>query len=186
MTKKYNVIVCDPPWAYNNKKTGGSMKSGAESKYPTLTVDEICKLKIPADKNCILFLWVTVPLLDEGFKVLQAWGFKYKTMITWRKVMSLGLGYWFRGQTEHVLVAIKGNVKALRHQAPNFIQAKARKHSEKPEEFWELIEAALSGKGLDTRLEMFSRNPREGWDAVGYDVDGQDIRSLMNPSPNGE
>lgn len=184
--KKYNVIVADPPWAYRNKNTGGSMKSGANAKYETLTVDEVCALNIPADKNCILFLWITTPLMDEGFKVLKAWGFKYKTMITWRKTASLGLGYWFRGQTEHVLVAIKGNVKALRHQAPNFIEAKARKHSEKPEEFWELIEAALSGKELDARLEMFSRNPREGWDAVGYDVDGQDIRSLMNSSPSGE
>lgn len=177
--KKYNVIVCDPPWAYNNKNTGGSMKSGASAKYPTLTVDEICKLKIPHDKDCILFLWVTVPLLDEGFKVLSAWGFKYKTMITWHKIMSLGLGYWFRGQTEHALVAVRGKVKALRHQKGNIIQAKARKHSQKPDEFWELIEPALEGKGLDQRLEMFARQDRDGWDVMGNEIDGVDIREIL-------
>lgn len=155
------------------------MKSGSASKYPTLTVDEICDLKIPADKNCILFLWVTVPLLDEGFRVLKAWGFKYKTMLTWRKVMSLGLGYWFRGQTEHVLVATKGTIKALRYQKGNVIESKPGKHSRKPEEFWGLVESSLQDKGLDNRLEIFSRQEREGWDSMGNEIDGMDIRDVL-------
>src|SRR5690349_18054715 len=112
----YNVILADPPWSYSNKKTGGSMKSGSESKYPTMTLDELKEMNIPADKNSVLFLWATVPLLPEAFEVMKAWGFKYKTMITWRKIESNGMGFWWRGQTEHLLFRVRGNVKAFRMQ----------------------------------------------------------------------
>ncbi len=80
--KTYQVIYADPPWSYNNKRTGGSMKSGAVSKYPTMSLEDICDMSIPSDKNAVLFLWATVPLLPEAFTVMNAWGFKYKTMIT--------------------------------------------------------------------------------------------------------
>lgn len=108
--KKYKVIYADPPWSYRNKKTGGSMTSGAINQYSTMPTADICKLPIKniAHKDSVLFLWVTVPLIEDGFKVLSAWGYKYKTMLTWRKIMSLGMGYWFRGQTEHILLGIRG------------------------------------------------------------------------------
>lgn len=105
---KFQVIYADPPWSYRNKKTGGSMISGAEQKYPTMSLEEICSLKIPSDKNSVLFLWATVPLMKEAFQVMDAWGFQYKTMITWRKIMSMGMGFWWRGQCEHLLFGIKG------------------------------------------------------------------------------
>lgn len=164
----FQVIYADPPWSYKNKKTGGSMISGAEAKYPTMSVDEICSLQIPADKNAVLFLWATVPLMPEAFQVMQAWGFKYKTMITWRKIMSLGMGFWWRGQCEHLLFGVKGNVKAFRMQEPNFIQAKAEKHSQKPHAFRELIERATPH--LPDKLEMFARNKFEGWHCWGNEV----------------
>jgi N6-adenosine-specific RNA methylase IME4 len=80
-------------------------------------------MNIPAEKDSVCFLWITVPLLPDGFKVLEAWGYKYKTMITWRKIMSLGMGFWWRGQTEHLLFGIKGKIKAFRMQEKNIIEA---------------------------------------------------------------
>jgi N6-adenosine-specific RNA methylase IME4 len=166
--KKYNVIYADPPWTYQNKKTGGSMKSGALAKYPTMSIDELKVMDIPAAKDCVLFMWATVPLMPEAIDLVTAWGFKYKTMITWRKIMSLGMGFWFRGQCEHLIVAVKGNVKAFRCQHPNFIQHKALKHSEKPEVFRQLIEQVTPT--MTDRLELFARKETEGWDVFGNEV----------------
>jgi len=167
--KKYQIIYADPPWSYKNKKTGGSMKSGAEAKYPTMSIDDICKLPIRdiADKNSVLFLWATVPLLPEAFKVMDAWGYKYKTMLTWRKIMSLGMGFWFRGQTEHLLLGVKGKVKAFRIQKANFIQCKAGSHSTKPVEFRSLIDMT----GLEPKIELFARQKTKGWDVWGNEVE---------------
>jgi len=176
--KKYDIIYADPPWSYRNKNTGGSMKSGASAKYPTMSLEEIKNLPIKniSQKNAVLFLWVTVPLLPEGIQVLQQWGFKYKTMLTWRKIMSLGLGFWFRGQTEHILMGVKGNVKAFRIQKANFYQCKSMRHSQKPQFFRDLIsEAAKKTFGEEAKmLEMFARDSDEmdfeGWDKYGNQV----------------
>lgn len=170
--KKYNVIYADPAWSYKNKKTGGSMISGADAHYKTMSIQEICELPIKdiCEKDCILFLWVTVPLLPECLPVLDAWGFKYKTMFTWRKLMSLGMGYWFRGQCEHLIVATKGKVKATRMQIPNFHQCKAEKHSKKPEYFRSLITDVATKLGYDKKVELFARNETPGWDVWGNEV----------------
>lgn len=155
--KQYNVIYADPPWSYEVKKTGRDFKHGAAMNYDLMTNEDIANmpLKEITGKDCICFMWVTVPLLQEGLETLKAWGFKYKTMITWRKIMSLGMGYWYRGQCEHLIVGVKGNVKAFRQQTPNFfqseyeiaeeqcIQSKAGKHSQKPGYFRDLISNQL-------------------------------------------
>ena len=167
--KKYQIIYADPPWQYRNKKTGGSMQSGAEAKYPVMCLSDIFLTPIwkIANKDSVLFLWATVPLLDEAFSVLQTWGFRYKTAIFWRKIMSLGMGYWFRGQVEVCLMGTKGNVKAFRLQVPNFIQTKALRHSEKPEEMRRIIEMT----NLSPRIELFARRKVEGWDCWGNEVE---------------
>ena len=167
--KKYKTILADPPWQYRNKKTGGSMSSGSASKYQVLSTDEICALHIIdiIEKNAILFLWATTPLLPDAFKVMTAWGFKYKTAIYWRKIMSLGMGFWFRGQVEQCLLGVRGKVKAFRCQRPNFIQCKVGKHSEKPEEFHELIEPYV----LKPAIELYARKKREGWNVWGNEVE---------------
>lgn len=169
MSKKYQIIYADPPWEYRNKKTGGSMKSGSASKYKTLSLDKICSLDIKSisHNNSVLFLWTTTPFLQGAFSVMNAWGFKYKTALYWRKIMSLGMGFWFRGQVEVLLMGVKGKVKAFRIQKTNFIQAKAQKHSQKPEEFRKLIEETK----LMPRIELFAREPHEGWDVWGNEVD---------------
>lgn len=164
--KKYRTIVADPPWQYRNIKTGGSMCSGSAAKYPTMTTDDICNLdiikKICADDS-VLFLWSTVPMIEDALKVMRAWGYKYKTMIVWRKIMILGMGFWFRGQVELCLLGVRGNVKAFRCQKPNFIQSKVRKHSQKPEEFFELINDITP----NPKIELFARNKRKGWTTWG-------------------
>lgn len=168
MTQLYQVIYADPPWWYRNKKTGGSMKSGAASKYPTMTTTEICKLNIPAAKNAVLFLWATVPMLPDAFKVMEAWGYKYKTMLTWRKTGRKGLGYWFRGATEHLLFGIKGKIGAFRMIDDNIIEASVGQHSTKPEEFRQLIERATPH--LQAKLGLFARKESPGWDVFGNEV----------------
>ena len=169
------------------------MESGAEDKYVTMSLDDLCNLPIKSicEKDCILFLWAVVPMMPEAFKVLEAWGFTYKTMLTWRKVMSQGLGYWFRGQCEHLLVATKGSPKAFRQQVCNYYQSeydltddhvyqhKVGKHSQKPDYFRQLISKAVQVSFEEPKkLEMFARSrpgffpdhEYEGWDVYGNEV----------------
>ena len=166
---KFKTILADPPWQYKNKRTGGSLKSGAAQKYPVISLEKLKAFPINelADKDCILWLWATVPLLPEALEVMKAWGFKYKTTIFWRKIMSLGMGFWFRGQVEMLLLGIKGKIKAFRCQKTNFLQTKVRAHSEKPIEIYEWIEP-VSPK---PRLELFARRKRIGWYCWGNEIE---------------
>jgi N6-adenosine-specific RNA methylase IME4 len=188
---KYNVIYADPPWSYRDK-TGRDFEHGAEMKYRVMTNQQIMSMPIPdiSEKNAVCFMWVTVPLLPEGLATLAAWGFEYKTMITWRKIMSLGMGYWFRGQCEHLILGVRGNVKAFRQQKANFYesevfevdecyQSKAGRHSQKPGLFRDLISKAVAvsfpePKKLElfarTREGMFGDYEYEGWDVYGNEV----------------
>lgn len=168
MSKKYQVIYADPPWSYDNKKIG--RKGGSIENYNTMTLDDIMemKMKIPFDDNSVLFLWITVPLLPNGFKVMDAWGFKYKTMLTWVKMRKIGMGYYYRGQSEHLLFGVKGNIKAFRTKHKNVIASIVGKHSEKPEDFRKLIERSTFH--LPNKLELFARKESPGWDVFGDQV----------------
>ncbi len=177
---KYNVIYADPPWAYQDK-TGRNFEHGSNKKYDVMTNADIKKMPIKdiIEENAVLFLWVTVPLLPECLEVISEWGFKYKTMLTWRKIMSLGMGYWFRGQCEHLVLGVRGNVKAFRMQKANFYQCKASKHSQKPHHFRELINEAVKVSFENpTKLELFARDRNdlfpnyeyEGWDLYGNEI----------------
>lgn len=183
MGKKYQIIYCDPPWSYRNKRTGGSMNSGSDAKYPTMKFEDIYNLPVQriADDNSVLFLWATVPLLPDALEVLYNWDFDYKTAIFWRKIMSLGMGFWFRGQVELCLVGVRGKVKPFRLQKPNFLQTKALRHSEKPSEVRYLIEAT----NLFPRIELFARQKVDGWDCLGFDIDGKDIRKSIKELVDG-
>jgi N6-adenosine-specific RNA methylase IME4 len=179
--KKYNVIYADPAWSYNNKKTGGSMDSGAGAKYSTMTLQEIKDMPVKdlTQDNSICFIWATVPLMDEGIEVLKAWGFTYKTFITWEKTGILGMGHWLRVQTEHILIGVKGEVKPFGHQEKNIYRHRICEHSAKPHFFRELV-MKLASKSFDNceRLELFARSRKgmfsdyeyEGWDVWGNQV----------------
>ena len=166
---KYKTIVADPPWQYRNKRTGGSMKSGSAQKYETMSIEEICNLEIIkeiSNKDCVLFLWVTAPMLPDTFRVIDAWGFKYKTSIIWVKTRGLGMGFWFRVQFELCLVCIRGKIKPFYLPNPNLFFAPRTKHSRKPERFFQLIDPIIPRPAI----ELFAREKREDWDAWGNEI----------------
>jgi len=162
--KKYRTIVVDPPWKYKDRLPP---KHG-RIQYKLMDIEKIKSLPINklAANNCHLYLWVTNAFIRQAFEVLDAWDFKYKTMITWIKPNGLGLGHYWRNNTEHCLFAIKGEKKVLRNDMWNIIIAPRRKHSEKPPEFMACVEE-MSPR---PRLELFSRNKRKGWHVWGDEV----------------
>lgn len=161
----YDVIYADPPWEYDFK-----LRGSPDDHYPTMKTDEICELKVPAAENAILFLWATNPKLEDALKVATAWGFTYKTNLVWVKDL-WGTGYYFRGQHELLLLATKGEIQPppISARRSSVLHASRAKHSEKPEEVYEIIEAMYPGY---TYLELFARNEREGWKAWGLEVNG--------------
>lgn len=154
----FATIVIDPPWRYENVATRGA----AEDHYPTMGLDELEQLDIPAADNSHLYLWVTNAFLSNGFDLLVSWGFEYKTCLTWCKP-SIGLGNYFRNNTEHVLFGIRGKAPTLRNDIGTWFEAKKTRHSAKPESFYDLVEACSTGP----YLEMFARRRRFGWHVWG-------------------
>jgi N6-adenosine-specific RNA methylase IME4 len=133
--------------------------------------------------DAVLFIWTTNPMLPDAFAVIDAWGFKYKTCLTWHKLRCKGMGYWFRGHTEHLLLAVRGNVKAFRSQHHNILALPVHKHSEKPLRFVEIVEEVTAG--MAPRLEMFGRMARPGWEMFGNQVRVPDLLSV-GADGNGE
>ena len=172
----YQVIYADPPWAYRNKNTGGSHRSGAAQKYPTLTPSEVAALPVRAlvTRPATLWLWATAPLLPEILPVMAAWGFTYKTAIVWHKTGRKGLGYWFRGEAEFLFFGICGPVRAFRSSLPNVIAAPVAGHSCKPAAFRALIETYTPHQA---RVELFARAHAPGWTCHGLESDGRDLRA---------
>jgi len=169
---KYHVILADPPW---NERGGGKIVRGAQRHYPLMKTKEVCALPVGeiADKDCHLYLWVTNNFLPDGLLVIEAWGFSYITMITWVKD-KIGLGQYFRGQTEHCLFARKGKLPFLikdgrRAQGVTVFGARRRRHSQKPERMRRMIDH-VSGSSERRKIELFAREKVSGWDAWGYEA----------------
>ena len=162
--KKYQIILADPPWAYRVWSKKGAGRS-AESHYPTMSMDDIRNLPVRelADKNCILFMWVTFPTLREAFSVIDAWGFTYKTVaFAWvkqnKKTSSLfwGMGYWTRANVELCLLATKGSPKRHSANVHQVVFAPIAEHSKKPDIIREKI--VDIGRKCDdaTRIKIYS------------------------------
>lgn len=178
---KYNVIYADPPWCYDSKRIGRKNGSAAYLKYNTMTLGDLKAMPIQdlINDSALCFLWSTVPLMPEGIELMNSWGFKYKTMITWEKIGGLGMGHWLRIQTEHLLIGVRGNVKPFRYQEKNIYRKPLCIHSAKPHFFRELV-MELSDKSFIEcrRLELFARSREgmfsdyeyEGWDVYGNEV----------------
>lgn len=171
--KKYTVLYADPPWRYRNKPNGRS----PESHYPTMKTEDICALPVQAlaAEDCALFLWVTMPMIFEAQRVLDAWGFRYKTVaFVWvkqnRKGTGIfwGMGYWTRANAELCLLATKGRPQRRAKNIHQVIISPVEEHSKKPEEARRRIEALL---GDVPRLELFARRPSPGWDVWGNEVE---------------
>lgn len=158
---RYRTIVADPPWPYDNDKWGVGAVS---EEYETLSFEDICELPVAtwAEKDAHLYLWVTnAKLLDYDYaQLVNAWGFSYKTCLTWHKTRCLGIGHYFRGETEHVLFCTRGRASVpVERRQRNLFAAPRGRHSAKPESFYDLVEAVSDGP----YLEMFARRARFGW-----------------------
>lgn len=156
---EYNVVVVDPAWQYEKTREGDPTQRGT-TPYPTMTELEIAAIKIPAAEDCILWLWTTNAHLvtGEASRVLYAWGFEPKTMLTWVKP-KWGTGDWLRGKTEHCILAVKGKPKMIDPLPSTELQAPVGEHSRKPDAFYEMVEDCCPG----TKCELFSRVDRAGW-----------------------
>jgi N6-adenosine-specific RNA methylase IME4 len=172
---KFNVCVIDAPWSFSNVKTGGTFKSGASQHYKTMTFEEIASIPINwiLQKDAVMFCWVPSSLSYEIARsdIFERWGLKFKSKVYWEKTGKLGIGHYFRGQVEECWLFIKGHPKPFRSSERNVIRVKSRKHSQKPDELFDLVERETEKVGMRDRLEVFARGkPRPGWIAYGDQV----------------
>jgi N6-adenosine-specific RNA methylase IME4 len=162
---KFATIVIDPPWDWGDEGDQDQM-GRARPDYATMSKEQLMALPVGtlADDDCHLYMWITNRSLPKGFDLIQAWGFRYITAITWAKP-SFGMGNYFRGQTEQILFAVKGSQPLKRKDVGTLFTAPRgpNGHSSKPLEFYDLVESCSPGPFL----EMFSRHNRDGWTAWG-------------------
>lgn len=184
----FACVLADPPWQFNSLWGGRPVKTEAgyasravDAHYDTMSIDEICALPV-ADScadDCVLFMWTCWPVLQKSFKVLDAWGFTYKTCgFSWMKADPYrlfaddktpfaGMGYWTRANTEPCLLATRGKPKRRAKDVRQGIIAPRREHSRKPDEIHGRIERLVDGP----YLEMFARQTRPGWIVWGNQTD---------------
>lgn len=168
--RKFQTILADPPWQFQNKTGKVAPEHKRLNRYGTMTLDTICDLPVAdiCGEPAHLYLWVPNALLPEGLRVLAAWGFHYKSNIIWHKIRKdggpdgRGVGFYFRNTTEIILFGVRG--KNARTLAPgrrqvNIIKSMKREHSRKPDEQYDLIEACSPGPFF----ELFGRGGRDGW-----------------------
>ena len=184
MGKKYKVIYADPPWQYRVYSKKGQGRS-AENHYHTMNIDDIRSLPVAdiADDDCVLFLWITFPCLKEGISVMESWGFTYKTCgFNWVKrnkkkdTYFMGLGFWTRSNSEVCLIGTKGHPKRVSKVVSQICDARVMAHSKKPDEIRKRIVELC---GDVPRIELFARKTADGWDCLGDEIDGKDIRDAL-------
>ncbi len=161
----YRVIVVDPPWRYS-KRTSDPSHRGAG---PYTDMDQRVLLEMPigdmAHDDSILWLWTTNAFINDAFELIKAWGFAQKTNLTWVK-NRMGTGDWLRGKTEHCLLAVRGKPTVRLTNETTALIAPAGKHSEKPQEFYEMVDRLCPG----SKIDIFARREREGWATYGLEV----------------
>jgi N6-adenosine-specific RNA methylase IME4 len=176
--RRFHTVLADPPWRFMNRTGKIAPEHRRLSRYQTMETDQICELpvrEIVADP-AHLYLWVPNALLPDGLKVMEAWGFTYKSNIVWHKIRKdggsdgRGVGFYFRNVTEILLFGTRG--KNARTEAPgrrqvNYMSSRKQEHSRKPEEQYRIIESCSRGP----YLEMFARGTRRGWAYWGNQAD---------------
>ena len=178
--KKYNIIYADPPWEYKQSGSNKNSRGMAKQHYNTMNTKDICNLPIKkiATDNSLLFLWATFPNIGEALKVMEAWGYKYKTAaFVWikknKKSDSLfwGMGAYTRANVEICLLGISPKTKAkkivINNAVHQVIESKIQEHSKKPDEARNRI---IKLCGDLPRIELFARQQVEGWDCWGNEV----------------
>ncbi|NLD99663.1 MAG: hypothetical protein GX640_07290 [Fibrobacter sp.] len=161
---KFSVIYADPPWKYDHTI---SENRAIENHYNTMDIEEIANLPVKdiCTRSAVLFLWVSNPKLQEGLYVLSKWGFTYRTCMVWVKDR-IGTGYWTRSKNELLLIGTKGKMPCPEESTrpESVIVSKRRKHSEKPDEIYEIIERMYPTL---KKIELFARSEREYWGKWG-------------------
>ena len=164
----YRTVVADPPWKYTDGCLWQHQASRASNHYDTLGIEHICRMNIPTADDAYLWLRITNRHLwqGSGAVVSAAWGFRPLTVMTWIKDR-LGMGYYLRNCTEHLVFAVKGSPGQLDDKTiRTHFTSKPGKHSEKPSDLYEIVERACGGP----YLELFGRKERKGWDVWGDEV----------------
>ena len=164
---KFATILIDPPWDLKDEGDVNQM-GRAKADYATLSYEKLLKWPVGsfADKDCHVYCWVTNRSMPKVFSLIEQWGFRYITLLTWPKP-SFGLGNYFRGQTEHIAFGVKGSQMLKRKDVGTLLPTwpRGKQHSSKPTEIYELIESCSPCP----YLEIFGRNKRDGWTIIGED-----------------
>lgn len=167
VTQRFATLVLDPPWDWGDE--GDVSQFGrARPEYATMSIEQIAALPIAnlAEQNAHIYLWITNRSLPKGFVLLEAWGFRYVTCLTWCKP-SIGMGNYFRGSSEQILFGVKGSLALNRHDVGTwFAASRPSRHSEKPQEAYQIIESCSP----PLYLEMFARQPRQNWFTWGGEL----------------
>lgn len=195
----FDVLVVDPPWSYGSDT--GRPNRVAEAHYGTIgnsgkeinrksgagieNIIASAPIKEWSAKNSHLYLWTTNPKLPFTFAVMDAWGFEYKTMLTWVKTKADGtphgggMGWFFRGATEHILFGVRGNKPIpSAFRKPNIIMAPPTGHSVKPDAFYQMLDGMYE---RERKLDVFARRRRHAWDVWGNEIDADPL--LPSPEP---
>ena len=177
--KKYKVIYADPPWSYSDKRGTdkvGAKHGGVNAHYGTMSAQDINNLDVQsvADEDCMLFMWVTFPNLQQGLDTIKAWGFNYKTLgFSWIKTNKkngkpfFGIGWYTKSNCEVCLIAVKGKPFKVSNSVSSVLIEPIDGHSKKPEEARRRI---VEFCGDVPRLEMFARCAPDGWDVFGNEA----------------
>jgi len=179
--KRFGVLYADPPWTFKARSEKGEGRS-AKRHYKTMKLKDICNIHASsvAKKDCVLLIWATMPNLLDALKVIEAWGFTYKTVaFVWMKQnkntpqlfydandIFSGMGYWTRSNCELCLLATRGNPKRKDRDVAQAIFSPVREHSRKPADVYGRIERLVDGP----YLELFARTTRNGWTAWGRET----------------
>ncbi len=158
----FEVIVVDPPWPYGNAENYNAEGFRGTVPYPEKSLAELAILDLPAANDCIVWLWTTHRFMPDAFRLLDAWGFQHKSIVTWVK-NRFGTGRWLRSQTEFCIMAVSGKPKVNLTNQTTVLYGLAREHSRKPDEFYEMVKSLCVGR----RLDYFSREARPGWEQFG-------------------
>jgi N6-adenosine-specific RNA methylase IME4 len=171
----YNVVVIDPPWDFEVRNRLTGLDRSESNHYPTMSLEQIAALKIPAAPDCVLALWATNPMMQHAMRLLEHWQFEYVTLITWNKrtkdmaKVRRVLGYVARGVTEHLIICKRGSPPWAipGEQWDTAFDAPVTEHSVKPDAPYAFLESQF---GRVPKLDMFARARREGWDCWGAEA----------------
>jgi len=161
----YDVIVMDVPWNYQDDSVYDADGFRGTCPYPTMSLEEIRNIKLPARDDCVLWFWTTNKHIFYCRDILESWGFELKSILTWDKE-HIGIGRWLRSQTEHCILAVKGKPYFNNTTWSTLISEKRTTHSTKPEIFYKMVDEICAGRKLD----YFARNKRKGWDVYGDEI----------------